>query len=645
MTPSAATLADLELELEAAASMIRDPVQRAEWVRRILEGDLDGLTHDYLRYRWRPVDVVTFLHDPYYLNFPYDEVYPKIREALVEATTGDYDEVVPTGGIGWGKSFFADLLVCYNVYLVSCLRDPQRVYGLAANSPIVFVQQSLTEDLARKVLYEHVSAILRRSPYFLQAFPFDRRIKNELVFPANVRVQPISGKASISQNVIGGIIDETNFMAVIAKSLRAAGGGVFDQAEVNYNAIRKRQKSRFLQRGRLPGQLILPTSKRYDDDFTERKIAEARREKAETGKTSILVVDYPTWETHPASRYSGKTFRVFAGSGTRSSKILTDDEVVPIDLATEHVVNVPIEFRPEFERDLDGALRDIAGRSTRAIRPFIVRAEAVGNLIEEGRRHPFNLDVTNLRDGLEILTSALDLDVDAARAVHLDLSKNDDRSGFCMGYVAGLERVERTKIQVEQASPDADIRLEERADGRKVYVELLPVIVYEAMLRIERPPGDEVQLEDVMELVIRLRDEVGIPIVYVTADTYRSAQALQMLRRRGFKTEELSVDITMRPYEDLKAVLYDGRGRTYDYRWAMSELLTLEIHEGRGGKVKVDHPPHAIDPRTGQRVKGSKDVADAMAGVTYTLVRRRETWARGTSGRPNPQRPSRRRRA
>jgi hypothetical protein len=42
------------------------------------------------------------------------------------------------------------------------------------------------------------------------------------------------------------------------------------------------------------------------------------------------------------------------------------------------------------------------------------------------------------------------------------------------------------------------------------------------------------------------------------------------------------------------------------------ELLSLEWDEGR---EKVDHSPH-----------GSKDLADALAGVVYGISRRRDVW-------------------
>lgn len=50
-------------------------------------------------YREKPVDVRTFIEDPYYLGLK-GEIYPVIVDDLCELFSGKYDEAVLTGGIG-----------------------------------------------------------------------------------------------------------------------------------------------------------------------------------------------------------------------------------------------------------------------------------------------------------------------------------------------------------------------------------------------------------------------------------------------------------------------------------------------------------------------------------------------------------------
>ena len=99
---------------------------------------------------------------------------------------------------------------------------------------------------------------------------------------------------------------------------------------------------------------------------------------------------------------------------------------------------------------------------------------------------------------------------------------------------------------------------------------------------------------------------------YVSADTYQSADTLQLLSQQGFVTGVRSIDRDPRPYDVPKTALYDGRVELPAHSVLLRELLALERDAGTG---RVDHPPH-----------GSKDLADALAGVVYGLTMRCEVW-------------------
>jgi hypothetical protein len=72
----------------------------------------------------------------------------------------------------------------------------------------------------------------------------------------------------------------------------------------------------------------------------------------------------------------------------------------------------------------------------------------------------------------------------------------------------------------------------------------------------------------------------------------------------------------MLPYTDFKDALYEDRIEFPEYMVKMrrgdtrlTEVAYKEISELMETGVKIEHPP-----------QGSKDVADCMAGVTYTLM-------------------------
>jgi len=95
-------------------------------------------------------------------------------------------------------------------------------------------------------------------------------------------------------------------------------------------------------------------------------------------------------------------------------------------------------------------------------------------------------------------------------------------------------------------------------------VERSPAIVLEALLRIVPKEGDEIVLGELVELVLRLRDEAGVPIKWVTAESFRWMGPLLPLRQRGCQTDEISPD-DPQPYNALKSAIYDGLLETYHY--------------------------------------------------------------------------------
>jgi hypothetical protein len=128
--------------------------------------------------------------------------------------------------------------------------------------------------------------------------------------------------------------------------------------------------------------------------------------------------------------------------------------------------------------------------------------------------------------------------------------------------------------------------------------------------------GTEIILSDVRQLIYHLRDDRGFRIKKVTMDGFQSTDSLQQFRKRRIEADYVSVDKTTLPYEDLREAFYENRIEfppyiTYMFRGAKErvEIATQELLRLQFDGRKVDHP-----------TDGSKDVADAMAGVTYTLM-------------------------
>jgi hypothetical protein len=130
-----------------------------------------------------------------------------------------------------------------------------------------------------------------------------------------------------------------------------------------------------------------------------------------------------------------------------------------------------------------------------------------------------------------------------------------------------------------------------------------------------RPEDNEINFEDIRKFIYYL-ESCGFDISNVSLDGFQSVDFRQTLERRGIAVELVSVDRSMKPYDTLKSLLYQGRINIYNYLVLVRELKELRI-EGH----KVDHPD-----KSQQRLKeegiqwGSKDIADSLAGSIYSAV-------------------------
>lgn len=540
-----------------------------------------------------PVGPREFVESPNYLNEP-TGLWPEVMEYFCELNNGNYDVAVLTGGIGVAKTTIAVFTQLYQLYLLSIMREPHRTFNLLPSDEIVVIFQSIKKELAKSVDYARFQELIRKSPYFQRNFAPDPTLKAELHFPRRIIVKPVSGSstAAIGQNVIAGLIDEVNFMAVVKNSLKAKGGdgGVYDQAEELWNAIERRRESRFmLPDGRYPGLFCLISSKQYPGEFTDRMIDRARRDIERDGETHIYVYDKRRWEVKPDQFKDAKWFRVFIGDETRKPRILEDGDVLPREDA-HLVLEVPMAYYKTFENNLLDALRDVGGVSTQALHPFIPNINKMSQAFKD------DVDSVLSRDYCDFVKTKIAIDPDAItnpdepRFVHIDLAISNDSAGVACGYIEKF-------VEVEHGDE----------------IETMPVIRFDYVLEIKPPPNDEIQFEKIRDLLYKQRD-LGMNIKWVTLDSFQSRDTMQLLRQRGFVTGMQSMDTDLRPYQFLKSALMDGRVICPMHSLARSELARLEWH---ADKKKIDHPP-----------TGSKDVSDCMAGVAFGLTMRLEIWNR-----------------
>jgi len=558
-------------------------------------------------YKNKPIPVREFVEHPDYLGLR-GQIYPVLLNDLEEMFEGDYDEAVFAGSIGWGKSTIAETAMAYMVYEVSCFKNPQKALGLMDGSVIAFINVSINKDSAKKIVFQGMKSKMNNSPYFKEHFPIVNDKAEELRLTNNVWLFPVaSGEQGIlGYNVLGGVMDEVNFLDYIENSARASDGGVYDQAESLRTQLIRRMKSRYMRRGKLPGLLLQVSSAAYPDDYTERRIAEA----AENPK--IFWRRYSQWDTPPPDKYCGETFKISLGDLTTRPQIITCQEELATCKEKElEILDVPIEYKFDFEKDIDSSIRDLAGRPTLSIHPFILYREKVSEAMERGPKelqleHPFGKEITTLEDGVALNPEKLliprykklyeQADEDnieyykklyntmkqKPRYIHIDLAKTS-MAGFAMGHVHDYVSVTK------------------RNEDGEEYIQKMPIIAIELMLRIVAPRQGEIKASNVRSLIHELRS-YGYKLNKVTLDQYQSLDTQQQLIQKGIDAGEFSVDRKPDAYHAYKDALYEDRMLMYWYEPAYWETIRLEKNEKTG---KIDHPANK---------SGSKDVSDAIAG-------------------------------
>lgn len=277
-------------------------------------------------------------------------------------------------------------------------------------------------------------------------------------------------------------------------------------------------------------------------------------------------------------------------------------------------MDVPEDYREDFTRDLEGNIKDTAGISVVSVSPFIQQRQKLIECVAlhqhkyPGVHHPFTVETfTPGGPGAfkwsELVEPYADkgflghgetryrpkINPQEARHCHLDLSLSGDSTGLSCVHRSGYKDVIR------------------RAPDGTEYTEKAPIYTVDFILQIKPPSGEEIVLGDVRQFIYDLSAH-GYNITTVTADSYNSADMLQILTRKGYNAELLSVDRTLDPYETLKTALYEGRVLMYEYEPLLDELRKIQKDLI---KKKVDHPPG-----------GRKDVADALAGAIFTLSKK-----------------------
>ena len=464
--------------------------------------------------------------------------------------------------------------LCYELYKLMCLKNPNRFY-LGANETIWILFFNLNLKLAEKTMWGKFQKALQMSPWFMERGTVTGR--TNLVYQPNKDIKLGIGSTeehALSVAVMFVAIDEMSFGDNDNVDYLQAGMMAI------YNQLYLRLSSRFSKGGKIQGRMYLISSAKSTNAVLESFIRDNE------GQPGMHVSRYKQWEVLPASKFSGKWFKLAVGNELLSSYIMgtqvTDEQVKEAEMKGYQVIDVPLETLHRFEMDLNRTLIDTCGiavQSSYKYIPFKIVEPCIGDI-----KNPFKDEIikTGLNDKLQISDFFYpelvpELLYSKKIFIHCDLSKSGDMTGISAVAVLGYKNQERYDNTGEQT--------------------LLKEIVFRHVFSvgIQCPANDELSMIKVKDFIHYLKYDLGWNIAGVSCDGYQSLMLLQSLKLDGFNTKEVSMDIIKNKecvgYTIFRNTLLEKRIKIIKCPTLIKEITNLEKNETSG---KIDHPKQCL---------------------------------------------------
>lgn len=538
-------------------------------------------------YKTNPVDIQTFIKDPYFLGSVYDNIFKMWRDIASEIYPGPfckkYDQVVLSCATRAGKSYFTTLVLMYEIYLVTCMVNPRKMYSV---SNIVMAILSKDNATAVSQVGGEVYKCLTQSPYFkdntrdkLSFSKLDKdgvRITDDILLKAGSSISTIIGA-----DIHSACLDEAN-----AKPANVAAENLVENRMKIYREMRDRRESSFSKAPKRTGMLLFTSSPTDEGDVLSEIIADVKDNNIE----GVLIRDnIPRWEAREEDM--DETFDFFLGSDTKDPCILDETiELKPEEF--DRVIKIPAkaDYYSLFMSNPYLAIQNIAGRRTM---PEMALFNSVGVFERVFYKEPsiFETDTPKITmSSSRMLEEFLRPEYknyfsfpdrpDCYRYIHLDMAYKCDRFGLTSVY---SDRVKYTS-----------------EDGHEIYRRKYFI---DFCLGVEAKNNESIDILKVLEFVYGLRAK-GYPIKLITTDSHQGELARQIIAKKGggVKTEYLSMEKSKEQYLNMKNIIITESLEGYK-----NPTLTRELRGLRESQKKIEKGKGYTD-----------DMSDSLAGALWS---------------------------
>ena len=556
-------------------------------------------------WRYEPVDSKYF-----FKNFIQESLRPLQQECAdiilgvdpFEFTNLKYEE----GDFMWGKGSGKDSTVAkcfiYQGYKLACLVNPQKFLGLGKGSSIDIVNIASNVEQAKNIFFNYLKSYLKecrdpktgRNWFATRNFWFDEgkrdfvymdlrdqegdiKIK-EVYFGRGIQCHSLTSDKFTAEgkNLIIAIMDEVGAMKpdrVFGANLDVEDKNIIGQYKSLASSLRRTKFGK-----------LLCISYKY-------------------GKSCPMSILVRKNRSNPR-----KFVRVYSVYDVR-------DDIDPVELRDR--LQSDYDDNPELAKMMYEC-KDPEVETNR----FYSNIYVIKNCVDTKSTHSVNpfrnkiLTCNDLSVGLDVLLEQWFRGNNKYYyTAHADLAKGriweGDAAGVAIGHLEEM-RVSYDGAWVEYYKRTYGVDLSKKIGELRIGV-VIDLVLQLTCTREQR----ELRISSVRKFLIDLQNQRNFGFTKVTFDRWGSEESIQEFRAAGIDSELLSMDKSYDPWHTAKDFQQQGIWKTYPHKILEREMAEL-VDTGR----KIDHPDKTITrmEEDGQD-RGSKDLADSVTGVTYTLVK------------------------
>lgn len=501
----------------------------------------------------------------------------------------------------WGKRAGKDATIskifAYQAYRLCCLENPQKYLGMGVGSAVDIVNVSKSGKQAKNVFFKYLTSYIRGTKnvktglnwfathnfwydigigkFRYQSLREGDSIQKEIIdFNRGVACHSLNSDRYTGEglNIIIAVIDEVGSM-LVNKIIGDASGneiniGLHDSLKTTLDATSKFSK--------------------------------------------LVCVSYKYGRNCPMSILVNRNKRDSSVFISRRSTFEVRPDFVKSRVKEEYMMN-PIKAAMMYEiKESQGDVNTFYDVS--------YMLEAAQDTTQKYTKNPFKNKAV-IVDDVANIWSLLNEDFvgksEFIYVAHVDLAKGQtwkggDAIGLSIGHLESM-RISLDRRMKEYLKNNLGIVDTEELEG-----DLRSGVVIDLGCHVVcKPDAQEVRLVDVRKFLINLKLNRNFDFLKITYDGWQSLESVQEFNKYGIESAEFSVDKNKTAYMTEKDLIMLGLFKIYPNRiWFRENLELMDLNN------KIDHP-EISNMRLEQDniAKGSKDLADCTAAVSFNLMK------------------------